>query len=61
MEFLSLLHLENYYYGDLKPQNILVQSDYNDFRVKFGDFGGTVYLNINQNSYHIRCYTKKFC
>ena len=36
MKALNYLHSINIYYGDLKPQNLLIFKDYS---VKFGDFG----------------------
>ena len=36
------LHDNNFYYGDLKPQNILINEK--TLQISFSDFGGTVYL-----------------
>lgn len=58
LEFLSILHSNNYYYGDLKPSNILI--GFNSY-IKFTDFGGTIFLNQKKELFYMRGYTKGFC
>lgn len=36
MEIISYLHRQNVYYGDMKPENLLI---FRDYKVKLGDFG----------------------
>lgn len=46
MEALDYLHNCNIYYGDMKPENLLI---FRDYRVKIGDFGVTMKLNDNSS------------
>ena len=39
MEAMSYLHSQNIYYGDMKPENILV---FKDYKIKIGDFGCSI-------------------
>lgn len=41
---LQFLHLNDFYYGDMKPANLLV---FNDGRVKIGDLGISIKLDPN--------------
>jgi serine/threonine protein kinase len=36
MEVMAYLHANNIYYGDMKPENLLL---FKDYRIKLGDFG----------------------
>ena len=33
---MAYLHSQNIYYGDMKPENVLI---FKDYKVKIGDFG----------------------
>lgn len=41
MSALDYLHSKNIYYGDMKPQNVLI---FWNMKVKFGDFGISIVL-----------------
>jgi serine/threonine protein kinase len=41
MEAMSYLHSKNVYFGDMKPENLLV---FRDYKVKLGDFGVSMKL-----------------
>ena len=44
MEALAYLHSKNVYYGDMKPENLLI---FKDYKVKLGDFGVLIKLPDN--------------
>jgi serine/threonine protein kinase len=46
IEALNYVHSQKVYYGDMKPQNLLV---FRDMSIKLGDFGVSVKVPDNQN------------
>lgn len=44
MEAISFLHVNNVYFGDMKPENLLL---FKDYRVKLGDFGVSMKIADN--------------
>ena len=55
---LNYLHTQNVYYGDMKPQNLLVFKNYN---VKIGDFGTAMKLQTDPDAlYYVKGYTKRY-
>lgn len=44
MEALDYLHSKNVYFGDMKPENLLV---FRNYKVKLGDFGVSIKLPDN--------------
>ena len=41
MKALDYLHSKNVYYGDMKPENVLI---FKNYQVKLGDFGVSIKL-----------------
>eukprot|EP00347_Sterkiella_histriomuscorum_P001519 403371720 len=62
MEALEFLHQHDMFFGDMKPQNLLV---FNDMNVKIGDLGVSIKLNPsideNQKSYLLKGLSMAFC
>lgn len=54
MKALNYLHKQNIYYGDMKPQNILI---FKDYKVKFGDFGCAIKFS-NDSSYDTKTFIR---
>lgn len=48
MELANFLHLKGFYYGDFKPQNLLVG---NDWSIKVSDFGGAIEVKNEKEKY----------
>jgi serine/threonine protein kinase len=48
MEFLCYLHSQNVYFGDMKPENLLL---FRNYQIKLGDFGVSFKLDesIDEN------------
>ena len=46
IESLCYLHSNQIYYGDMKPENLLI---FRDYKVKLGDFGVSLKLPNNSN------------
>ena len=46
MQALNYLHSKNIYYGDMKPENLLI---FKDYKVKLGDFGCSVKFSNDSN------------
>ena len=60
MEALDYLHSKNVYYGDMKPENLLV---FRDFKVKLGDLGVSVKIPENdsdQNEIYLKGMTNEY-
>jgi serine/threonine protein kinase len=61
MEAMSYLHSKNVYFGDMKPENLLV---FRDYKVKLGDFGVSIKLpdDIKDTTeVNLKGLTEKFC
>ena len=55
---MNYLHSENVYYGDMKPQNILV---FKDYKLKIGDFGTAMKLKEGDDGeYYVGGLTEKY-
>lgn len=49
---MSYVHSQNVYYGDMKPQNLLI---FRDYGVKLGDFGISIKLNEKETADEAHC------
>lgn len=61
MEALEYLHTRNMYFGDMKPENLLV---FRDYKVKLGDFGVSLKLPdtcTDKTELYMRGGTKEYC
>lgn len=58
MSVIHYLHSKNIYYGDMKPQNVLI---FLDLGIKFGDFGVTVKFSKDQDKTYLKGGTTFFC
>eukprot|EP00347_Sterkiella_histriomuscorum_P020104 403339088 len=59
MEALEYLHQQEVYFGDMKPQNLLI---FKDYMVKIGDFGISIKRDpYRQDSYQLRGITEYYC
>jgi serine/threonine protein kinase len=60
METIDYLHKKNVYYGDMKPENLLV---FRNYKIKLGDFGISIKLPDNikaTDSFVLKGLTRKF-
>eukprot|EP00347_Sterkiella_histriomuscorum_P017203 403350281 len=59
MEAMEYLHQQSVYFGDMKPQNLLI---FKDYMVKLGDFGISIKKDpYRQDSYQLRGVTEHYC
>lgn len=52
------MHQQSLYYGDMKPSNLLV---FRDQKVKIGDFGISLLMNSDEDSYYLKGLTHGYC
>lgn len=57
MEAMAYLHLNNIYFGDMKPENLLI---FRDYRIKLGDLGISMPMYNPEGNLYLKGMTLKY-